>query len=97
MDYKKYSDTLILVKLDLGISHAKRDAYYNALLYSAEQELSEKGIHLDLNCVEDQMLLSDYAVWRYRNREQDIPLAKNLEIRIMNRKVKGRTEKNVEG
>lgn len=94
---EEYLNALDLLKNDLGIIHTKRDEYYYALLHSVNKELSERGIHLDMENIEDQMLLSDYAAWKYRNREKNVELAKNLKIRIMNRKVKGRAEGHVEG
>lgn len=97
MRKKDYSETLILLKLDLSISHNKKDDYFEACLESADKELEEKGINLNLENVEDQMLLSDYTAWRYRNREKEVGISKNLNARIMNRKVKGRAEGNVQG
>ncbi len=97
MEKKEYSETLILLKLDLSISHDKKDDYFEACLESADKELEEKGIDLNLKNVEDQMLLSDYTAWRYRNREKEVGISRNLNARIMNRKVKGRVERNVQG
>ncbi len=88
----EYEDVLTLFKLDLGISHTKRDVYFHSLLHAVDKELQEKGIRLDTGNVEDQMLLCDYALWRYRNREQNLPLAMHLRLRIMNRKTKRRAE-----
>lgn len=83
-------NTLKLLKIDLGITHEKRDAYFNALLQGVLKELENKGILLDLEEAEDQMLLSDYAAWQYRKRQEDMPLARNLDWRIKNRIVKAR-------
>jgi len=85
-------EVLKLLKLDLGITHDKRDAYFNALLNSAVLELERKGIVLSLAEADDQMLLSDYAAWLYRKRQDDVPLAKNLKLRLMNRKVRARAQ-----
>lgn len=89
-EFIEYESTLELFKLDIGITNTKRDPYYNALLVSANKELSEKGIKLDFELTEDIMLLSDYAAWRYKKRNEDVPLANNLRARIQNRKIKGR-------
>ena len=83
-------EVLKLFKLDLGITHEKRDDYFRPLLESAKEELSRKGVILDLDQADDQMLLSDYAAWLYRKRQEDVPMANNLNWRIMNRKVRKR-------
>jgi len=85
-------EVLKLFKLDLGITHSKRDAYFYALLDAASMELKRKGITLDLMQADDQILLSDYAAWLYRKRQEDVPMANNLNWRIMNRKVRGRAQ-----
>jgi len=90
-------EVLKLLKLDLGITHDKRDAYFNALLNSAVLELERKGIVLSLAEADDQMLLSDYAAWLYRKRQDDVPLAKNLKLRLMNRKVRARAQGVTDG
>lgn len=90
-------EVLKLLKLDLGITHDKRDAYFNALLNSAVLELERKGIALSLAEADDQMLLSDYAAWLYRKRQDDVPLAKNLKLRLMNRKVRARAQGVTDG
>ena len=83
-------EVLKLLKLDLGIAHDQRDDYFTALIASAEQELERKGVKLDLEQTDDKMLLSDYAAWLYRKRQEDVPLANNLRWRIMNRKTRAR-------
>lgn len=85
-------DTVLeLFKIDLGITHDKRDDYFRALLSAAQKELESKGITLHLETVEDQVLLSDYGAWVYRKRQENVPLAKNLQWRIRNRAVAART------
>lgn len=81
---------LLLFKIDLGVTHDKRDTYFNALINSCVKELKGKGVALDFEDVEDQMLVSDYALWRYRNRQQNVSLSNNLQLRIRNAIVKGR-------
>ena len=86
---------LQLLKMDLGISHTLRDTYFNALLSSSKSEIEKKGVVLDLDNIEDQMLLSDYATWTYRKRTDDVPLARNLELRIRNKIIKARGDNYV--
>lgn len=84
---------LTLFKIDLGITHTLRDEFFTALLKACKTEIEAKGITLDLtNSVEDQMLLSDYAAWKYRKRQEDIGLSRNLDFRIKNRIVKERAK-----
>lgn len=83
------SIVLELLKIDLGITHSKRDKYFRSLIGGCIEELKERGIMLDENEQEDVMLLSDYSAWRYRMRDKDVvALSKNLEMRIKNRIVK---------
>jgi len=86
----KIETVLSLLKIDLGISHTVRDVFLNALLVACQKEIEAKKITLDLSAVEDQILLSDFTAWRYRNRSADVALANNLQFRIRNRIVKGR-------
>jgi len=83
---------LNLIKIALGITHDKRDVFFRSLLTSTVHELEGRGIALDLNEVEDNMLVSDYAEFNYRNREGTKTLPMNIDLRIRNRKAKGRAE-----
>lgn len=90
-----FSNCLIMLKSDLGISHNARDDYLTSVLEACLKELASRGVSLDIDgSVEDEMLLSDYAAWRYRNRDKPISLAQNLQIRINNKKAKGRCKLN---
>ena len=82
---------LSLLKIDLGITHTLRDTFFTALLGAAQTEIESKGITLDLANIEDQMLLSDYAAWKYRKRQEDVGMSQNLSSRIRNRIVKVRS------
>lgn len=84
---------LKLFKLDLGISHDLRDALFLPLLKACESELRRRGVELDLKNPEDQILLSDYAIWSYRHRTENVSLAQNLSWRIRNRIVQGRANR----
>jgi len=83
---------LEMLKVDLGISHQSRDVYLNNVIQGCVEELKDKGIMLDLEQTDDAMLLSDYAAWRYRKRTEDVPLAKNLDLRIKNARTKERAK-----
>ena len=81
---------LALLKIDLGITHNLRDVFFYAQIEACKKEIEARGTTLDLAEVEDQILLSDYAAWRYRTRTEDAPLSKNLSYRIRNRITKER-------
>ncbi|PDY76950.1 hypothetical protein [Bacillus cereus] len=88
MNEQVKTNLLELLKLDLGITHNLRDAYFNNLLVSSQNEIERTGIVLDFESVDDQMLTVDYAAWSYRNRQEDAPLSRNLQLRINNRVIK---------
>lgn len=89
------NDTVLkLLKMDLGITHSARDEYFLSFLNGCKSEIERKGITLDLNNLDDQILLSDYAAWMYRKRQEDVPLANNIQLRIRNRIVKERSAAN---
>jgi hypothetical protein len=88
MNDKVKATLLNLLKLDLGITHDLRDAYFNNLLVSSQNEIERTGIVLDFESIDDQMLTVDYAAWSYRNRQVDTPLSRNLQFRINNRVIK---------
>ena len=81
---------LSLLKMDLGITHTMRDTYFITLIQSVVKEINQKGITLNLDSADDQILLSDYAAWVYRKRQENLPLAQNIQQRIRNRILKER-------
>ena len=81
---------LMLLKIALGITHDKRDVYFRSMLSAAATELGGRGITLDLNEVDDNILLADYAEFNYRSRDGEKVMPLNLDLRIRNRKAKGR-------
>lgn len=84
---------LNLLKLDLGITHNLRDAFFIQLLQGTIKEIERRGITLDKNSADDQMLIVDYSCWVYRKRQEDIPLASNIQHRLRNRIIKERIAK----
>ena len=87
-------DTLLaLLKIDLGITHNLRDAFFTKLIEGTIKEIQRRGITADLNSADDQMLIVDYACWAYRKRNEDTPLAQNIQHRLRNRIIKERIEK----
>jgi hypothetical protein len=87
-------ETLLnLLKIDLGITHNLRDAFFTKLLEGTLKEIQRRGITPNLNSADDQMLICDYAAWAYRKRSEDVPLASNIQHRLRNRIIKERIEK----
>lgn len=67
------NQTLALVKARLNrlASDTSLDGYLNARIDSAAEELERTGIRLDIDgSPEDLMLLVDYTVWQYQNRDK---------------------------
>lgn len=94
MEEKTVLSCLELLKLDLGVKNTSKDGYYNALIESSKLELERKGIEFDERAsVEDAMLIADYAAWKYRKREENVPLSENLQLRIRNRIVSARAKR----
>lgn len=87
---------LELFKIDLGITHNKRDTYFTALLKSVIGELSRKGVNIDADTAEDDdiFLIVDYAAWQYRSRTStaNVAMPQNLQLRIRNRIIRSRSE-----
>jgi hypothetical protein len=84
---------LNLLKLDLGITHNLRDSFFIQLLNATIKEIGRRGITIDKNSADDQMLVVDYASWTYRKRQEDVPLANNIQHRLRNRIIKERIAK----
>lgn len=83
---------LEMFKMDIGVAHNLRDTYFNKFLESQKKLLEEKGVMLILENTEDIMLLSDFAAWNYRKRNEDVEMSRNLSFRIRNRIVKERAK-----
>lgn len=79
------------------MTHNLRDAYFISLLQGCQKEIQRRGIKLDLNSADDQMLLTDYSAWSYRKRQEDAPLANNLQQRLRNRIIAERIAKQNAG
>ena len=84
-------EVLELFKLDIGIKNTIKDSYFTTVIESCKNELIRKGIVLDLTNAEDVMLLSDYSTWRYRKRQEDLPLPNFIQTRIRDRTIKKRS------
>jgi len=81
---------LKLFKTALGITHDKRDEYFMQMLSSRVEELKGRGVSLSSSSYEDVMLLVDYTEFCYRNRDGNVEMPRNLDLRIRNKQVQGR-------
>lgn len=88
----KQINILALFKQDMGIKNNAKNTYFKNLIKASEKELERKGIRLDKNSVDDAMLVSDFAAWNYRKRQEDTPLPANLSNRIKNRIIRRRAK-----
>lgn len=60
--------SLVKARLNRLQSDTSLDDYLRARINAAAQELERVGIRLDAS-TDDVMLLTDYTVWRYQNRD----------------------------
>lgn len=86
------ASSLGLIKQRLNRLDTNLDEYLATVAASAEKELTRLGLHLQ-DDEDDRMLLVDYAVWRYQNRDQAGASPAWLRLRIRERwiSMKGRT------
>lgn len=83
---------LEILKSDLGIKHEKRDEYFKKLIQSAIKQLERKGVISENEYdVEYSILVSDLVSWNYRHRQENVPMAMNIQQRIRDRIVRLRT------
>jgi len=78
-------NALELLKLRLGISTDKRDAYLNVIIDSIKEELiNQQKINLDESNSTHLMFLVDYAEYRYSNKGESSGMPRHLQWRLHN-------------
>lgn len=84
-----------MLRTDLGITTNKYDVRLMQYLESAESEIKEEGITVNLENVKDQQLVVMYAAWMWRKRDsmEGMPrmLRYMLNNRLMSQKMRGDT------
>lgn len=84
-----------MLRTDLGITTNKYDVRLMQYLESAESEIKEEGITVNLENVKDQQLVAMYAAWMWRKRDsmEGMPrmLRYMLNNRLMSQKMRGDT------
>lgn len=77
------------LKVDLGLLNCpeQQELYLRGLLTSAEAFLSRRGIQLDAESDDDDLLIASVAGWMYRARgtADRAQLPRNLDIQIKDR------------
>lgn len=77
------------MKVDIGILNCayQQEQYLRGLLHSAESFLRKRGVTIDENSDEDNMLVGSVAAWMYRARgnADRASLPRNLDIQIKDR------------
>lgn len=64
-------DTILdIVKARLGRMDTALDAYFEARIAAAKEQLREEGIHVRSDSARDDMLVADFVVWKYQNRDK---------------------------
>lgn len=76
---------LNIVKVDLGITGTDYDARLTALLSVAERAITEMGATLDLMDPGDVHLVTQYAEWQFRRRDEMPGMPRMLQYAINNR------------
>lgn len=61
---------MVKARLNRLASDTTLDPYLTSRIEAAASELERTGIHLDDNDPEDQLLLVDFTVWQYNNRDK---------------------------
>ena len=72
--------TLVKARLNRLSGDTSLDTYFQARISGAVQELTNIGIELS-DSQEDLMLVVDYAVWQYQNRDQPGNMPEWLRLR----------------
>ena len=62
--------SIVKARLNRLASDTTLDPYLTSRIEAAESELEGTGIHLVDNDTEDQVLLADFVVWQYGNRDK---------------------------
>jgi len=89
-----YYETVVLeivkARLNRLAFDTSLDDYLKKRIKAADEELSRIGIKLKAGNVDDEMLLADYVVWRYQNRDQNTGMPEWLKLARRERWLKER-------
>lgn len=79
--------SLLKARLNRLESDTSLDDYFRSRIAGATQELESIGIHLN-DSTEDLMLVVDYSVWQYQNRDKPGNMPEWLRLRRRERWVR---------
>lgn len=79
---------LVKTRLNRLQSDTTLDTYFEARISAAAEELEGTGIVLDPDSAEDLLLVTDYAVWQYQNRDSNTGMPDWLRLRRRERWVR---------
>lgn len=89
-----YTETTVLgivkARLNRLASDTSLDDYLKKRIAAADAELARNGIKLVAGNVDDEVLLADYVVWRYQNRDQNAGMPEWLRLARRERWIKER-------
>lgn len=89
-----YTETTVLgivkARLNRLASDTSLDDYLKKRIAAADAELARNGIKLVAGNVDDEVLLADYVVWRYQNRDQNAGMPEWLRLARRERWLKER-------
>ena len=87
---------LIKTRLNRMPKDTTLDMYFTARVQAAEQELEATGIVLN-DTAADMMLVVDYTVWQYQNRDHERGMPDWLRLRRRERWLQQRRPENESG
>lgn len=81
---------IVKARLNRLASDTSLDDYLKKRIEAADAELARIGIKLVAGNVDDEVLLADYVVWRYQNRDQNTGMPEWLRLARRERWLKER-------
>lgn len=81
---------IVKARLNRLASDTSLDDYLKKRIEAADAELARIGIKLIAGNVDDEVLLADYVVWRYQNRDQNAGMPEWLRLARRERWLKER-------
>lgn len=81
---------IVKARLNRLASDTSLDDYLKKRIEAADKELARIGIKLVAENVDDEVLLADYVVWRYQNRDQNTGMPEWLRLARRERWLKER-------
>lgn len=80
------AEILIVAKQDLEIRNTLQDAYLTALIGAAKRAIADEGITINSDSDLDCQLVTMYAAYLYRKRDNDTGMPRMLRLLLNNRK-----------